>query len=113
MNNSLMWSQYSFGTVRIRRVRVGQFGRGIVLREELPRRNLRHLIARPLGQDRGDQDLERVLRLRDDLRQGRLARMEVTLGQISAGEIPHDDPNALTGERRGGQGPPPPCKSNP
>src|SRR5437867_3166977 len=94
-------------------VRRGEFRGGVVFREELPRGDFGHLVAGPLGQNCGDQDFERILRFRDDLRQGRLARVQIPRRQVPAGKIAHDERKPVTGGRRDGQGPPPRCRSSP
>ena len=94
-------------------VRRGKFRRGVVLREELPRRDLGHFVAGPLGQNRRDQDLERIFGLRDDFRERRPSRAQIPLRQVPARKVAHDERDPVTGGRRDGQGPPPPCKSSP
>src|SRR2546425_975330 len=96
--------------LEIRAVRVSDGLRGIVLREQLLRRPLGHLVPRSLGQDRRDQDEERILPLRDDLREGRFPLAQVSRRKIAARQVPHDERDPLMDGRRSGQGLPPPYK---
>src|SRR3989475_7611972 len=97
-------------TLEIRAVRVGDGLRGIVLREQLLRRPLGHLVPRSLGQDRRDQDEVWILPLPDDLRQGRFPLVQVSRGKIAARQVPHDERDPLMDGRQSDQGLPPPYK---
>src|SRR5205809_2251360 len=92
-------------------VRAGEGPRGRVPREELAGGDLRHLVPCPLREDRPDEDLERVLRLRGDLREGGASRRERVRPEVPPPEAREDELN-LAGPGDG-QGPPPPCRSIP
>src|SRR5436853_1032989 len=100
-------------TLQVLSVRMRNPLRRVVLCEQLLRRLLGHLVPGPLGQNRGDQDEERVLPFCDDLCESRLPLAYVAGGKVPPRQVSHDEWDPLTDGRRGGQGPPPPCKSIP
>src|SRR5207247_10701532 len=82
----------------------------IVVSEQRSPRPLRHLVSSSLGQDRRNEDEDLIFPFRDDLREGGLSLMKAPCGEVSSREVPHDEGDPLTDGRRGGQGPPPPCR---
>src|SRR2546422_4223727 len=93
-------------------VRRGKFRRGIVFREELLRRDFGHFVAGPRGQNRRDQDFERILRFCGEFREGRLDRLQLPLRQVPAGKKAPEESDPGPRRRPGGPRAPPPAETS-